>query len=1076
MTSQENAAEKRFSASGHLADLLPFQTASVARVTDSFYRNASGARYLVADETGLGKSLVARGVVAKAIEALQHDTAVARISIVYICSNADVARQNVKRLDVLHSRTDPSTRLSLLAVAGHRHAPTAPGVGKPVDLISLTPQTSFPGTGWRTGRVDERALLFLMLRERLDLHRSRETAAFRILRGTVTDWTRFRDLVRGFENDWTRQATASGVPLLDPAIVDEFWRLDGLSVDDSAVDSFARLVDVTAGHREVVHDYESTSSVIVRLRKTLARAGVAALAPNLIILDEFQRFSEFLRADDPVSELAQQMFSHPTAKVLLLSATPYKPYDLDQSTGGDSSSHRDQFMDTLSFLADGLSESDRATYCADAERMLGAFRENVIAGDDPTAHRDELRTHLLRVMCRTERPTTSVSSMVTERVSRSAAVTSTDIRQHITLTKLADILDTRLPMDVWKSVPALPHFMDAYQLGDRVAKNRQRPDVRHLLEQLSLLDAAAIERYEPLPQQNPRLQTLIEQTTGAGWHQLLWVPSSVQYLKPGGPYATAESRAMTKKLIFSQWSATPTAVSALLSHDANRRIARARASAHPGMTTRSRIAPRLQFRRSGGDLSAMASFLPFFPLPGLADQIDPLRHAGAAGQAYNPEYAELRFARELASSLPSGVVESGASDVAALLWQWPLMLTDAALDIALGGVVAGMTPADAIAARVSDPDDDDGSGGEDETTTALDEYVQTAIQVHRSTAMSDLRTIPHELTLQTARLAMHSPANCAWRSFGRLAVDTSQVTIAGRWRAAAVLASGLRTLFNRWESALTLDELYGDNTPYWQRVLKYCADGNLQAVLDEYLFHLTSVEGDSEFTDESVVVFARRAAHALKLSPAIYTAKNPLGDADIDFRSRFAMRYGDSRQNDQSHRPSDIREAFNSPFWPFVLVSTSVGQEGIDFHPWCHNLVHWNVPSSPVDFEQRDGRVNRFRGHAVRRNIVAAHMPAMLASTNPWRTAYEVAKVDAPHQDVPGLAPDWVFPGQWKVTRDVMPYRLSVDEAKIARVKQRVAYYRLAFGQARQEDLISLVEGIGVTEREAEDWRIDLKP
>lgn len=35
------------------------------------------------------------------------------------------------------------------------------------------------------------------------------------------------------------------------------------------------------------------------------------------------------------------------------------------------------------------------------------------------------------------------------------------------------------------------------------------------------------------------------------------------------------------------------------------------------------------------------------------------------------------------------------------------------------------------------------------------------------------------------------------------------------------------------------------------------------------------------------------------------------------------------------------RTAFNSPFWPFVLASTDVGQEGLDFHSYTHdNAAH----------------------------------------------------------------------------------------------------------------------------------------
>jgi hypothetical protein len=56
-------------------------------------------RFLVADEVGLGKTLVAKGVVACAIERLQEQDGDRRIDVIYICSNADIARQNLARLN-----------------------------------------------------------------------------------------------------------------------------------------------------------------------------------------------------------------------------------------------------------------------------------------------------------------------------------------------------------------------------------------------------------------------------------------------------------------------------------------------------------------------------------------------------------------------------------------------------------------------------------------------------------------------------------------------------------------------------------------------------------------------------------------------------------------------------------------------------------------------------------------------------------------------------------------------------------------------------------------------------------------
>src|SRR5205085_10113379 len=121
-------------------------------------------------------------------------------------------------------------------------------------------------------------------------------------------------------------------------------------------------------------------------------------------------------------------------------------------------------------------------------------------------------------------------------------------------------------------------------------------------------------------------------------------------------------------------------------------------------------------------------------------------------------------------------------------------------------------------------------------------------------------------------------------------------------------------------------------------------------------------------------------------------------------------------------RQQDVRSAFNSPFWPFVLTTTSAGQEGIDFHWWCSAIVHWNTPANPVDFEQREGRVHRFGGHAVRRNVAANHRTAALASgdSDVWRAAYDAARAES--GSLGDFAPYWVYPGVAKIERHVMPY------------------------------------------------------
>lgn len=149
-----------------------------------------------------------------------------------------------------------------------------------------------------------------------------------------------------------------------------------------------------------------------------------------------------------------------------------------------------------------------------------------------------------------------------------------------------------------------------------------------------------------------------------------------------------------------------------------------------------------------------------------------------------------------------------------------------------------------------------------------------------------------------------------------------------------------------------LDQTSGtDATRYWQYVLDYCMDGNLQAVMDEYLHHL--VGNSNPTTDEEILDLARNVRTTIALHTAPITAFDPHHpDARIKFTARFALRYGTARgtvgtDEKSIDRLTDVQAAFNSPFWPMVLASTSVGQEGVDFHWWCHSLVHWNLPSNP---------------------------------------------------------------------------------------------------------------------------------
>jgi hypothetical protein len=178
-------------------------------------------------------------------------------------------------------------------------------------------------------------------------------------------------------------------------------------------------------------------------------------------------------------------------------------------------------------------------------------------------------------------------------------------------------------------------------------------------------------------------------------------------------------------------------------------------------------------------------------------------------------------------------------------------------------------------------------------------------------------------------------------------------------------------------------------------------------------------------------------------------------------------------------RRSHVRTAFNSPFWPFVLATTSVGQEGLDFHLYCHAVVHWNLPANPVDLEQREGRVHRYKGHAVRRNLASAFGADALRKKDPWAWLFDEGALrrDRNENDI---VPLWVYAeGDARIERIVPALPLSRDRSRLNSLKRSLVAYRLAFGQPRQEELVAFVSEM-YTEDEIkglkEELHIDLAP
>ena len=137
-----------------LNGLKDFQRATVDRVVFLF-RNGQN-RVLVADEVGMGKTLIARGTIVKTAR-LRMEEKDELFKVIYICSNQNIANQNIRKLDVTGNNAIGSvsdTRLSMqhLRITEQENDSSVKGI---YSVDSLTPETSFRMTSG-SGSVQER--------------------------------------------------------------------------------------------------------------------------------------------------------------------------------------------------------------------------------------------------------------------------------------------------------------------------------------------------------------------------------------------------------------------------------------------------------------------------------------------------------------------------------------------------------------------------------------------------------------------------------------------------------------------------------------------------------------------------------------------------------------------------------------------------------------------------------------------------------------------------------------------------------------------------------------------------------
>ncbi|MEX2366917.1 MAG: hypothetical protein WD601_09940, partial [Pseudohongiellaceae bacterium] len=555
--------------------LAPLKTFQLRTVEHAFHRMFEAAdrtgRFLVADEVGLGKTLVARGVIAKTVDRLWQD--VDRIDVIYICSNQSIARSNLSKLRIAGDSEVSFSLASRLTMLATELAPQEGQRGladSKLNFVSFTPGTSF-NMGNSAGMSGERRVLFHLLDGLVEPR----VGLMNFLQGQVRNRKR-----------WRHRLKNSPLPL-EEGIARRFrqrFRSSGSlkkAVLQAVVENFSRYRE---SYPKDVRQLRQ--GLIGELRQLLAEVCVETLKPGLIVVDEFQRFKALLdpaqAESDPAAEIAQAMFNAKfnaksslgePAKVLLLSATPYKLFTTEAEI--EQEDHYQDFIATTAFLLGH--DEDRVGRVKSAITEYGRALRRVAGGeaDRVVPAKVELEHCLRAVMARTERmaATQEHDGMLIE-PDAAVVVKAEDIRQYLVADAVFSAVGDRDPMAYWKAAPYLANFMHRYKVNERIQSTLQQFPAKLAKvfseHEQSMLSYDAVTTLQAIPAAHAKLRDLSQRLIGSGLWKLLWMPPTVPYWPLAGAYEGQQGQ--SKALLFSAWNMVPDVVSGLLSYEAERRM------------------------------------------------------------------------------------------------------------------------------------------------------------------------------------------------------------------------------------------------------------------------------------------------------------------------------------------------------------------------------------------------------------------------------------------------------------------------------------------------------------------------
>jgi len=1009
-----------------------FQKATAQAALEALNKKDGSRRFLIADEVGLGKTVVARTI----IQALMKGRRRA-LTVLYVCSNLNIAHQNRdKFLELLPSQEEQKNASAkadrLTLAASPRNRPNH----ERLHLYTLTPDTSVPMYRRRGGfgRIAERALIFRLLSGRFP---SLETDWFSLkCRGSHASDRSWHFARQEYEH-------ITGIRELQNQFIEALGE-----------DKHLNLPVVDAKSLASAAKQERPARFMGSLRTALALAVLRNLRPDLVIFDEFQKYREMLidplnKAPDAIALALRGGNAQIGHGVLLLSATPYRLYSSRQDEASGLSHHQDFFQLIRFLFGSNDKEPERI------ERALLGFGARMLAKEKPDFAqlgllRDEIEARLRPILSRTERPNDAIAAANVASPHPRSEIRTEDLRIFKSwVVRLrsgktrprsrGDAVSYSVPY--WLSVPLPIQMLGpgyvAWRDAERTRRRRAEPMLRR----------AQRDRLQtPKAWPHPQLRVLNDIAPPSRLC-LPWVAPSLPWWELHGPWV-APGASGGKLLVFTRFKAAPPALASLLSFNLEASTVRGRNYQRAGE------AQPLQFKEDRAPLPAL-----FFPSPTLIAFTDP------------------RLSR------PSSLVEVRAS----MRQQVRAMLQER-LKVTIrrsGGRRPLWKLLPALEAKREKLD----------TESGLPSWRQLLVHLRRAgaaqaeimgkvlaqwddCASEDLNSVTQSEVAALAEFALSGPGvvlGRALRRFDPNCLDDQQFghLLEASW-------NGLRPYLNR---SIFQEALTRRGQRYTEAIPDAVVAGNLESVLDEHLWISSKLNGDA------ITNFPRDLRKSLTLYEGRHRVHEP-GSSHGWFvlRCHAAMPFADAKVEnvltgtEDRLRTDDMRRAFNTPFWPHVLATTSLGQEGLDFHVWCRQMLHWDLCPSPLDLEQREGRIQRFGGLSVRVALAQNLQQGTLGRANDKASPWSVLADHADHEfqsDGSGRSPWWICPGE-RIERVFVILPHSRQTFRFDDLSRLRWLYRLALGQPHQQDFIEAVSQLSNDGRDQfalrlSAWRDDVE-